>query len=667
MDASFLPASNPVLTRELRVLLRNARTFALLAIYIALLGAMVMVKFPAGQELNFDNGHADLGRPLFETFFYAQVVMVLVLVPGLATGALAQERERRTLEPLLLTPMTPLGIIWGKTAGVLALAGLLLLATLPITSLCFLLGGVSPGELISAYAFLLGMALFTTALGLFCAAKYPSTTQATMLCYAQLPILLSLIAIFSIPGMLVSGIVILVWLFYRMATRWKALADARVPKRLGQWLWNTLLTVVQVLLAIGLMAISLNNHEIGIAILGVLFSASYLVFVAYYILREAAREIAQKPTSSGPMRERIQDFKEEWQRAVTTPTDGYVPAPIGPYAYSPIAPNERDPFAALAYNQMPDAPLPGMPRVAPRADLPTPLAAPGRAKVPDTYGIEPFLSDTLNPIYAKDMRTGLLGKARYFVRFGYATMIISELLVLFMVQQGNSSHDIWYFAESWGKAHLLLLMTAGAWFGARALAPEREQQTLPQLLTVPLPASQIIQGKMMAVMTYTLYVYLMALPLMLLLPAIGEVPWGATLTFLELELVFGAFAAAWGLYCSIQALTVRRALSLALGGMLILMLGGPMITNLVVTGLGASLTPQSKIYQFTQTANALLLPLSSLDHSLMRFYPGGGSNFGFRSNTGPVLTLFTVAIYGFATGALLLATSHAFKRYAQNS
>ena len=667
MDATFLPGSNPVLTRELRVLLRNARTFALLAIYVAILGAADMAQFPAGQELNFDNGRADLGRPLFTTFFAAQVVMILVMVPGLATGALAQERERRTLEPLLLTPMTPLGIIWGKAAGVLALAGLLLLATLPITSLCFLLGGVSPGELITAYAFLLGMALFTTALGLFCAAKYPSTTQATLLCYAQLPILLAIISIFLLPGMLISGILILVWAFYRMAMQWKELADTRLPKRIGQRVWSLLLIVVQVLLAVGLMAIMLANYEIGIAIVGVLFVASYLVFVAYYIFREAAREIAQKPTSSGPMRERVQDFKEEWQRAVSTPADSYVPAPTGPYSYSPIAPKESDPFAALAYDQMPDAPLPGMPRPTPRAEVPIPTAV-SRTKATATYGIEPFLSDTLNPIYAKDMRTGLLGKAQYFVRFAYAAMIISELMVLFMVWQGTSSRDIWEFANTWANLHLLLLMTTGAWFGARALAPEREQQTLPQLLTVPLPASAIIGGKMMAAMTYTLYVYLMALPLMLLLPAIGEIPWGAAFVFLQIELVFGAVAAAWGLYCSIQAITVRRALSLALSGVLALIVGGPVITNLVITGLGTGLKPQDPILRISQISNDLLLPLSALGHSLLRFHPAPGrsSYLGFTPGTSPLLTLLTLVIYAFATGALLLATSHAFKRYAQN-
>jgi ABC-type Na+ efflux pump permease subunit len=60
-------------------------------------------------------------------------------------------------------------------------------------------------------------------------------------------------------------------------------------------------------------------------------------------------------------------------------------------------------------------------------------------------------------------------------------------------------------------------MIFGAWFGARAIAPEREGQTLSQLFTIPLPARQIIGGKMMAVVTFTLYVWILAVPLALLM------------------------------------------------------------------------------------------------------------------------------------------------------
>lgn len=678
MDATFLPAGNPVLTRELRVVLRNARTFALLAIYVSLLGAVVMSNFPAGQNLTFEGGRATMGRDLFRTFFIAQLVLVLVLVPGLATGALAQERERRTLEPLLLTPMTPLGIVWGKASGVLALAGLLLLATLPLTSLCFLLGGVSPGELVSAYAVLLGLALFTTALGLYCSSKWASTTQATMLCYSYLPILLALIIIFVAPGMLVTGLLILAWCFHRLALWWRGKKEAPLPKLLGP-LWEVLLWIVGGALAVLLLYLMMTNYEIGMMVVGVVFLASYLFVVAYAILREAAREVAQKPAPVGPMRERLQDFKDEWQRAITAPDTLYLPAPTGPHSYSPIAP-QTDPFAALARND--NMPLPGHNLQANSQTMPssaqseTPIPAPVSVPLPaasmprssarketTTYGVEPFLSDSLNPIFAKDMRSGLFGKAHYFFRFAYGITIFTEVLMLFFIAVDSSSNSLYNLAAGWGRMHLVLLMAAGAFFGARGLAPEREQQTLPQLLTVPLRSATIIGGKMMAVMAYTFYVFLMALPLMLLLPMLGEVPWSMALSFLGLELVFGAFAAAWGLFCSIECLTVRRALGWALGGILVLMLGGPLL-GAVASGLNYG-NGDSTVRWLNEFIN-LLLPLPALEGILNLFNAAGfrGSSSGSSAITLSV-TLATLFIYATLTATLLFITARAFKHYAQ--
>jgi ABC-type Na+ efflux pump permease subunit len=127
-----------------------------------LLGAIVVSQFPGNVEIDLQSDGGAKGQGLFRTLVWGQVALILAILPALSTGALAQERERQTLQPLLLTPLSPLQIVWGKAGGVLSLVGLLLLATLPLTSLCFLLGGVSPGMLVAAYAGILGLAIFTT-------------------------------------------------------------------------------------------------------------------------------------------------------------------------------------------------------------------------------------------------------------------------------------------------------------------------------------------------------------------------------------------------------------------------------------------------------------------------------------------------------------------------
>jgi ABC-type Na+ efflux pump permease subunit len=87
-----------------------------------------------------------------------------------AALAIARERERRTLEPLLLTAMSPAAILWGKLVDVLLTPALATLATVPVICLSFSLGGVSGGSLAAVPGFLLLCHLFfgTSALAISC-------------------------------------------------------------------------------------------------------------------------------------------------------------------------------------------------------------------------------------------------------------------------------------------------------------------------------------------------------------------------------------------------------------------------------------------------------------------------------------------------------------------
>jgi ABC-type transport system involved in multi-copper enzyme maturation permease subunit len=121
------------------------------------------------------------------------------------------------------------------------------------------------------------------------------------------------------------------------------------------------------------------------------------------------------------------------------------------------------------------------------------------------------------------MRAGLAGKGEHFFRFGYVATIGTEVLMLLwmtaQMQGGSYANDsaIAGMFAGWAKLHLALLMMAAAWLGARAFAPELEGQTLPQLLTIPMPASQVAWGKFMAVAAQTGFAFLLGVPLALLL------------------------------------------------------------------------------------------------------------------------------------------------------
>jgi ABC-type Na+ efflux pump permease subunit len=97
------------------------------------------------------------------------VLTVAGTVPQAAL-AVARERERRTLAPLLLTAMSPVAILGGKLVDVLLTPALATLALLPVICLSFSLGGVSEGSLAAVPGFLLLCHLLfgTAALAISC-------------------------------------------------------------------------------------------------------------------------------------------------------------------------------------------------------------------------------------------------------------------------------------------------------------------------------------------------------------------------------------------------------------------------------------------------------------------------------------------------------------------
>jgi len=571
--------SNPVLLRELRASLRNARAFALLALYVALLGAFVTSQFPGDQSIDFKSDGGQRGQALFYYLFGGQVALILLIIPALATGALAQERERQTLQPLLLSPLSPLQIVWGKAGGVLSLVGLLLVATVPLTSLCFLLGGVDGGMLIGSYAVVFGLAAFTTGFGLYCSARWHSATRAMLMCYLLLPVAAILVVGLSPFGIVVVGFFEIIGLFYAITLGWKRGARSRAAQMLGGLYAPLVYVVAPLTIALSLFAM-VYSRNVGFIVVGACFALSYLLLVAHWGLLQTARELLSRADDEPNMRQRVEDLRTEWgafgseEKNARAQTNAQVAATpsfaVGakavvapPQSLAPLPSLSSSLSVAILPGQLQTGEAPVLP---PRA---TPQALPRKGA--QTYGVTPFLSDKMNPIYARELRSGLLGKLRYLVYFGYGVTLVSELIVLGYLMLGfyDPSYintDFEGAFAKWGGAHLGLLLVFAAWFGARAIAPEREGQTLEQLFTIPMRPSQIIGGKMMAVLTFTLYVWVLALPMSLLMALLGLVRPSIALWFPVAEAVLGAFAASWGVWCSFHSPNVRRALAMALGG-----------------------------------------------------------------------------------------------------
>ena len=100
-----------------------------------------------------------LAEKYFIAYMVVQFILVCLLTPAAVAGAIADEKERRTLEFLLATDLRDREILFGKLASRVGALLLFLLAGVPVLSAIQFFGGIEPDLVLAGFA-----ATFTTVL-----------------------------------------------------------------------------------------------------------------------------------------------------------------------------------------------------------------------------------------------------------------------------------------------------------------------------------------------------------------------------------------------------------------------------------------------------------------------------------------------------------------------
>ncbi len=180
---------NPVLRRELVERMRGGRTAVVITIYLLLLSGIFYLVYSVTRSARTDPWEsaasqvASAGRGIFEWLVFFMVLLVLFLVPGVTSGAIAGERERQTLVPLQVTLLRPRSILLGKIAASTAFLLLLLVATMPLLAVSYLIGGVSIGQVIGAIAMVAFIGVTLAAVSAGISACVRRVQAATVLAY----------------------------------------------------------------------------------------------------------------------------------------------------------------------------------------------------------------------------------------------------------------------------------------------------------------------------------------------------------------------------------------------------------------------------------------------------------------------------------------------------
>lgn len=210
---SVAPGIAAIVVKELRGRMRARRAFAILTVYLVLLagfgwmlermnesstllGACLDSRSCAtlGGGIAFDGSTlafsaASIGRGIFVGLMMLLTLMVAVLAPASTSGAISGERERQTLDLLTVTPITSPAIVLGKLVSALAWVFVLILASVPVTALVFVFGGVAPDDIIRSYVLLLATAIGMGSVGLFFSALVRRTGASTALTFVVMLVL----------------------------------------------------------------------------------------------------------------------------------------------------------------------------------------------------------------------------------------------------------------------------------------------------------------------------------------------------------------------------------------------------------------------------------------------------------------------------------------------
>src|SRR6266702_5669443 len=185
---------NPVLVKEARTRMRGARAYWVMLVYVLLLTLVVGITYMNWYTQISAGGishqaASSTGRLLFQILFSLQAGLVALITPAITAGAITIEREQQTYAMLATSGLRPQHIIWGKLLAAVAFVALLLTSSLPLVSLSFLLGGVSPGEVFGTYLSLALSAFVFGSIGVLCSASLRATAAATVATYTAVILL----------------------------------------------------------------------------------------------------------------------------------------------------------------------------------------------------------------------------------------------------------------------------------------------------------------------------------------------------------------------------------------------------------------------------------------------------------------------------------------------
>ena len=193
---------NPILSFSATRRMRSFQTLLIaLAWLLVMLGAALLIMGHLfGAEASIYSLRS--GVSCYQILIIVQFVLIVLVAPAMTSGAIAGERERQTLELLLVTNTRSFRIVWGKAMESFAMLALLTVCGLPVMCLTLIAGAVTLPQILAGELFLLVMAFAAVCVGVLSSAIAKSTVGSSILSYV---ILLAIGLLASVPLLIIPN------------------------------------------------------------------------------------------------------------------------------------------------------------------------------------------------------------------------------------------------------------------------------------------------------------------------------------------------------------------------------------------------------------------------------------------------------------------------------
>ena len=161
-----------------RMLYAAALLLGLIVVYLRMFRGVPPLEALANPGILDRTGTAEFANSFLMAFLAVQQIAVIVLTPIYAAGSIADEKERRSLDFLLSSPLSRFRIVFGKVCSRLVFIGGILAAGLPVLMLTMLFGGGDLGHLLAGFAVSAITAMFLANLGVCVACAKSNLREA---------------------------------------------------------------------------------------------------------------------------------------------------------------------------------------------------------------------------------------------------------------------------------------------------------------------------------------------------------------------------------------------------------------------------------------------------------------------------------------------------------